>query len=58
MQNLEDFRIAEAYGNACARQIARACGMTFDQVVDDLDAALLSRDRQRLNDFLDSRSAP
>jgi hypothetical protein len=55
LRDLEDYQNAELFGHACARQIARSAGMTFDQVVNDLDTALLSRDRQRIHLFFESR---
>lgn len=57
LEQLEDFENAEIYGHAVARHFARACGMTFEQVVDDLDAALLSNERQRVRDFFLNRSS-
>ncbi|MDA9521644.1 hypothetical protein XI06_15155 [Bradyrhizobium sp. CCBAU 11434] len=53
---LQEYREVELYGDALMRQLARAGGMTFGKVVDDLDAALLSRDRQTIRDFFASRS--
>lgn len=56
-EQLEDYENAELYGHAIARHFARVCGMTFEQVVDELDAAALSRDRQHVRDFFLNRSS-
>lgn len=55
LQAVEDFDNAELFGHAVARTICRAGGMTFDELVDELDIVALSQDRQRIREFFAER---